>query len=53
MMDTPMSDAMVQQKFAGLANEVLGAAKAAKTQGALWDADKLPDIREFIPFLVK
>ena len=53
MMDTPMSDAMVQQKFDGLATEVMGAEKAAKLHRALWDAEKLSDVRELIPYLVK
>jgi 2-methylcitrate dehydratase PrpD len=53
MMDTPMSDAMVQQKFDGLATEVLGGEKAARAHEMLWNVDKLADIRELIPLLVK
>ena len=53
MLDTPMSDAMVRQKFDALATEVLGAEKAAQAHRALWDADKLSDTRELIPFLTK
>ncbi|MSP36973.1 MAG: MmgE/PrpD family protein [Deltaproteobacteria bacterium] len=53
MMDTPMSDAMVQQKFDGSAAAVMGAEKAAKAHRALWEADKLSDVRELMPFLMK
>ena len=53
MMDTPMSDAMVQQKFNGLATEALGAEKAVMAHRALWDADSLADIRQLIPSLIK
>jgi 2-methylcitrate dehydratase PrpD len=53
MLDSPMSDAMVQQKFDGLATEVLGTEKAAKAHQALWDADKLSNIRDLMPFLMK
>ncbi len=53
MMDTPMRDEMAQQKFDGLATEVIGAEKAAKAHRALWDAEKLSDVRELIPYLVK
>jgi 2-methylcitrate dehydratase PrpD len=49
----PMSDAMVQEKFNGLAATALGAEKAAKAQRALWEIDKLLDVRELIPFLTK
>jgi len=49
----PMSDAMVQEKFNGLATAVLGAEKAEKAQRALWDIDKLSDVRELIPLLIK
>jgi 2-methylcitrate dehydratase PrpD len=49
----PMSDAMVQEKFNGLATAALGAEKAAKAQRALWDLDKLSDVRELMPFLTK
>lgn len=47
----PMSDAMVQEKFSGLATAALGAEKAAKAQRALWTMDQLSDVRELIPFL--
>jgi len=53
MMDSPMSDAMVQQKFDGLAAAALGAEKAAQAHRALWDVDRLSDTRELIPFLTK
>jgi 2-methylcitrate dehydratase PrpD len=49
----PMSDAMVQEKFNGLATAALGAEKAAKAQRALWDMDKLSDVRQLMPLLVK
>jgi 2-methylcitrate dehydratase PrpD len=49
----PMSDAMVQEKFNSLATAALGADKAAKAQRALWDIDKLSDVRELMPFLTK
>jgi 2-methylcitrate dehydratase PrpD len=49
----PMSDTMVQEKFSGLAAAALGAEKAAKAQRALWDMDKLSDVRELLPFLTK
>jgi hypothetical protein len=48
-----MSDAMVQEKFNGLAAAALGAEKAAKAQRALWEIDKLSDVREVMPFLTK
>ncbi len=53
MLDSPMSDAMVQQKFQGLATEVLGAERAAEAHRALWDAENLTDARVLIPFLTK
>jgi 2-methylcitrate dehydratase PrpD len=49
----PMSDAMVQEKFSGLATAALGAEKAAKAQRALWDIDKLSDVRELMPVLTR
>ncbi|MCM3901803.1 MAG: MmgE/PrpD family protein [Pyrinomonadaceae bacterium] len=49
----PMSDAMVQEKFNGLATAGLGAEKANKAQRALWDIDKLADVRELMPLLTK
>lgn len=49
----PMSDAMVQEKFCGLAAAALGAEKAPKAQRALWAIDKLSDVRELVPFLTK
>jgi 2-methylcitrate dehydratase PrpD len=49
----PMSDAMVQEKFNGLASAALGAEKAIKAQRALWDLDKLSDVRELMPLLTK
>jgi len=49
----PMSDAMVQDKFNGLASAALGAEKANKAQRALWDLDKLADVRELMPLLTK
>ena len=49
----PMPDAMVQEKFNGLASAALGAEKAGKAQRALWDIDKLSDVRELLPLLTK
>ena len=49
----PMSDAMVQEKFSGLAATALGAEKAEKARRALWDIDKLADMRELMPLLTK
>lgn len=49
----PMSDAMVQEKFSGLATAAIGAEKAAKAQGVLWEIDKLLDMRELLPVLTK
>ncbi|HLN86545.1 MAG TPA: MmgE/PrpD family protein, partial [Candidatus Limnocylindrales bacterium] len=49
----PMSDAMVQEKFNGLATAALGAEKAARAQRALWQIDQLSDLRELVPFLWK
>jgi 2-methylcitrate dehydratase PrpD len=49
----PMSDGMVQEKFRGLAAAAFGAERAATAQRALWDLDKLSDMRELIPFLTK
>jgi hypothetical protein len=41
-----MSDAMVQEKFTGLATAALGAEKASRAQRAVWEIDKMADIRE-------
>jgi 2-methylcitrate dehydratase PrpD len=49
----PMSDAMVREKFHGLATKVLGAEKAEKAQRVLWDIDKLSDVHELMPLLTK
>ncbi|MGH7887228.1 MAG: MmgE/PrpD family protein [Candidatus Binatia bacterium] len=49
----PMSDAMVQEKFSGLASAALGGEKAMKARAVLWDIDKLSDMRELIPALTK
>ena len=49
----PMSDAMVQEKFTGLATAALGAEKAEKARSALWAVDQLSDMRELIPVLLK
>jgi 2-methylcitrate dehydratase PrpD len=49
----PMSDAMVQEKFTGLATAALGAEKASRAQRAVWEIDKMADIRELLPLLVK
>ncbi len=49
----PMSDAMVQQKFTGLATAALGAEKAEKARSALWAVDQLSDMRGLIPVLLK
>ncbi len=49
----PMSDAMVQAKFNELASAAIGAEKAARAKRALWDIDKLADMRELIPLLLK
>jgi 2-methylcitrate dehydratase PrpD len=49
----PMSDAMVQQKFHGLATAALGVEKADKAQRILWDVDKLSNVRELMPLLTK
>jgi 2-methylcitrate dehydratase PrpD len=49
----PMSDAMVQEKFHGLATKVLGAEKAERAQRTLWDVDKLSNVRELMPLLTK
>jgi 2-methylcitrate dehydratase PrpD len=49
----PMSDAMVQEKFNGLATTVLGAEKAGKAQRALWDVDKLSNVSDLMPLLTK
>jgi 2-methylcitrate dehydratase PrpD len=49
----PMSDAMVQQKFHGLATAALGVEKADKAQRMLWDVDKLSNVRELMPLLTK
>ena len=49
----PMSDTMVQEKFTGLATAALGAEKAQKARAVLWDIDKLSDMCELIPVLIK
>lgn len=49
----PMSDPMVQEKFNRLAAAALGAEKAQKAQRALWEIDKLSDMRELMPLLTK
>jgi 2-methylcitrate dehydratase PrpD len=49
----PMSDAMVQQKFHGLATAALGVEKADKAQNALWSVDAMPDMSQLIPLLLK
>lgn len=49
----PMSDAMVQEKFHGLASMVLGAEKTTKLQDALWHVDGMPDVSQLIPLLLK
>jgi len=49
----PMSDAMVQQKFHGLAAAALGVEKADKAQNALWSVDAMPDMSQLIPLLLK
>src|SRR5262245_6669570 len=51
--ENPQSDTMVQEKFKGLATAVLGAEKTAKAHSALWNVDKLPDVKELMPLLVK
>ena len=49
----PMSDALVQEKFSGLATAAMGAEKATKAQGMLWQIDQLSDLRELVPLLTK
>jgi 2-methylcitrate dehydratase PrpD len=49
----PMSDAMVQDKFTGLAAAALGAEKAERARSALWAVEQLSDMRELIPVLLK
>jgi 2-methylcitrate dehydratase PrpD len=49
----PMSDAMVQEKFNGLATTILGAEKAEKAHRALWGIDKLSEVRGLMPLLTK
>jgi 2-methylcitrate dehydratase PrpD len=49
----PMSDAMVEEKFTGLASAVLGTEKAEKARRVLWDLDKLSDRGELMPLLIK
>jgi 2-methylcitrate dehydratase PrpD len=49
----PMSDAMVQQKFHGLATAALGVEKADKAQSVLWSVDAIPDVSQLIPLLLK
>jgi 2-methylcitrate dehydratase PrpD len=51
--ENPQSDTMVQEKFRGLAAAVLPADKAEKAARALWDVDKLPDVRQLMPLLTK
>ena len=51
--ENPQSDTMVQEKFKGLATAVLGAEKTAKAHSALWNVDKLSDVKELMPLLVK
>jgi 2-methylcitrate dehydratase PrpD len=47
----PMSDAMVKE-FNALAAAVFPAEKAERAACALWDVDKLSNVRELIPLLV-
>ena len=49
----PMTDAMVQEKFYGLARAVLGVEKADKAQSALWSVDTMPDVSKLLPLLLK
>jgi 2-methylcitrate dehydratase PrpD len=49
----PMSDAMVQEKFTGLATAALGAEKANRAQRVVWEIDKMADVREVLPLLLK
>jgi 2-methylcitrate dehydratase PrpD len=49
----PMNDAMVKEKFNGLAAAVLPPEKAEKAARALWEVDKLSDVRELMPLLIK
>ena len=49
----PMSDAMVREKFHGLATAALGVEKADKAQRVLWEVDKLSNVRELMPLLTK
>jgi len=49
----PMSDAMVREKFHGLAAAALGVEKADKAQNALWSVDAMPDMSQLIPLLLK
>jgi 2-methylcitrate dehydratase PrpD len=49
----PMSDAMVKEKFNGLAATVLPAEKAEKAARALWDVDKLSDVCELMTLLIR
>ena len=49
----PMNDAMVKEKFNGLAAAVLPPEKAEKAAHALWELDKLSDVRELMPLLIK
>ncbi len=49
----PMSDAMVREKFHGLATAALGVEKAYKAQNALWSVDAMPDMSQLIPLLLK
>jgi 2-methylcitrate dehydratase PrpD len=49
----PMSDAMVQEKFNGLATAALGAEKAEAARRALWDIDRLSNVRDLMPLLTK
>jgi 2-methylcitrate dehydratase PrpD len=49
----PMSDAMVQDKFLGLATAALGSDKAKRAERGIWELDKLADVRELLPLLFK
>jgi hypothetical protein len=48
-----MSDTMVKEKFNRLAAAVLPPEKAEKAPSALWEVDKLSDVRELMPLLIK
>jgi 2-methylcitrate dehydratase PrpD len=51
--ENPQSDTMVQEKFKGLAAAVLPAEKVEKAARALWNVDKLSEVRELMPLLTK